>query len=477
MSGTNLQSWKDIVNISVLNVLENDDQFDEFQIEVEKLFGDNIDLICFEGKNTTENPYKGITHGECGKYLGHIDILNAAIQNKYSHVLICEDKIQFLNIKVLKKAITHTLTNATVKDWNVLMLAGVHFGSVTKQVSERCIKVFDCECSGCYLVQSGYFQKLRDHYVEGLRLLVESADEPDDNPHPEYGINMDDFALDKYWKRLQKRDNWYLLTPLSVVKAPGYSDIWMKEMDRTKEMLQLNNERKSVPLTVNEQKYMSDDDPPIAKKPVQKKAKYVKAPLHSAMTTNNRKPTEGAVRVREEPVQGKVKRPPTSSPTGVMVSSVAVVSVSKNKKPPRAKKVLPTPIEKLLEDLAALPRVSDGEYAFDVGSDAISDGTDDEDEDIIKVDIEEANIKVDVDNSGQRQSSVGDENEELIDPLNEAIPSILDENYSTLLTAGPDVHSLDAPHVGRKKRVVTEAQGVVSKKVCFSISNIFLVVL
>ena len=49
--------------------------------------------------------------------------------------------------------------------------------------------------------------------VEGLAKLMR---EPD---------NHVNYAVDKYWFSLQLRDNWFLITPLSVVQREDYSDI------------------------------------------------------------------------------------------------------------------------------------------------------------------------------------------------------------------------------------------------------------
>jgi tyrosyl-tRNA synthetase len=41
------------------------------------------------------------------------------------------------------------------------------------------------------------------------------------------------FAIDQYWKNLQKKDNWYMLKPLTVIQQPNFSDIAKGEADYT----------------------------------------------------------------------------------------------------------------------------------------------------------------------------------------------------------------------------------------------------
>jgi hypothetical protein len=42
-----------------------------------------------------------------------------------------------------------------------------------------------------------------------------------------------------YWKRLQVTDKWFLITPLTVVQRPGYSNIEGQHTDYTNMMLDL----------------------------------------------------------------------------------------------------------------------------------------------------------------------------------------------------------------------------------------------
>lgn len=39
------------------------------------------------------------------------------------------------------------------------------------------------------------------------------------------------FALDMYWKKLQERDNWYIIYPPMSIQSAGYSDIQKKDVN------------------------------------------------------------------------------------------------------------------------------------------------------------------------------------------------------------------------------------------------------
>jgi hypothetical protein len=50
------------------------------------------------------------------------------------------------------------------------------------------------------------------------------------------------YAIDKYWFRLQEKDNWFLIIPLTVIQREDYSDIEKKPANYKKVMLDLDKE-------------------------------------------------------------------------------------------------------------------------------------------------------------------------------------------------------------------------------------------
>jgi hypothetical protein len=51
--------------------------------------------------------------------------------------------------------------------------------------------------------------------------------------------NKIEFSCDIYWKRLQRKDRWYLITPICVIQRAGYSDIEKQEVNYEKMMTDL----------------------------------------------------------------------------------------------------------------------------------------------------------------------------------------------------------------------------------------------
>lgn len=113
------------------------------------------------------------------------------------------------------------------KDFDVLLLAGNNMGH-HERIDEHCVKVSHCQTTTAYLVKSHYYDTLIDNYQKGIDLLTQ-------NPG-----KLIQFAIDQYWGTLQISDNWYLLTPLSVVQRPDISAIEKRPTKYTGYMLDLD---------------------------------------------------------------------------------------------------------------------------------------------------------------------------------------------------------------------------------------------
>ena len=97
-----------------------------------------------------------------------------------------------------------------------------------QQIDDTCIKVSHCQTTTCYLVNGSYFATLIENIRAGLYQLIQ-------NPR-----NRFSYAIDKYWLRLQKLNNWYLIIPLTVIQKEGYSDIEQRTVNYQGLMTKLN---------------------------------------------------------------------------------------------------------------------------------------------------------------------------------------------------------------------------------------------
>jgi hypothetical protein len=112
------------------------------------------------------------------------------------------------------------------KNFDVLLIAGNNMGEYTR-LDNFCVKISKCQTTTGYLVKSHYYDRLIQNYEEGINNLKQNI-----------GL-INKYAIDQHWTRLQLRDIWYLLTPLTVTQKPDYSDIEKKEINYNNLMLDL----------------------------------------------------------------------------------------------------------------------------------------------------------------------------------------------------------------------------------------------
>lgn len=155
-----------------------------------------------------------VADGRVGCALSHMKCLELAKERGYPDVFICEDDTTFLQPDLLKTQLKaffaeHHQQN---KPWDVLLLAGNNVPPYIK-MSEAYVRVSHCQTTTCYLVNGPYIDTLLHHIKEGTRQLMQQPSQ-----HLLY-------AIDRYWLELQRRDLWFLITPLTVVQREDYSDI------------------------------------------------------------------------------------------------------------------------------------------------------------------------------------------------------------------------------------------------------------
>ena len=157
--------------------------------------------------------------------ISHICCLELAKTRGWPHVFICEDDITFTNPELFCTRLQQ-FSESTIS-WDVLVIGGNNAPPFI-QVNEFCAQVMNIQTTTGYIVKQEYYDALLTNFKEGLKLLIE-------NPmHKTY------FSIDMYWKRLQQRDEWYVLLPLTVIQYSDYSDIENRKVDYSNAMLTLN---------------------------------------------------------------------------------------------------------------------------------------------------------------------------------------------------------------------------------------------
>lgn len=166
-----------------------------------------------------------LKNGAVGCSMSHLKCLEMAKQNNWEHVLITEDDILFLNPTLFVNQINTFLNNH--KNFDVLLIAGNNMPPYTK-IDNSCVKVTRCQTTTGYLVKQHYYDTLINNYREGIKKLIS---EP--SKHTLY-------AIDKYWFKLQEKDKWFLIVPLTVTQREDYSDIEKRRTNYTNVMIDLD---------------------------------------------------------------------------------------------------------------------------------------------------------------------------------------------------------------------------------------------
>ena len=164
-------------------------------------------------------------NGAIGCSISHLKIIEIAKKNNWDHVLIVEDDILFTKPTMFIEQFNKFLKKHN--DYDIILIAGNNLPPY-KTIDDTCVKVTQCQTTTGYLVKNHYFDTLIKNYKEGLLNLMKDP------------INHRLFAIDKYWFNLQKKDKWYLITPLTVTQREDYSDIEKRPTNYTNVMLDLN---------------------------------------------------------------------------------------------------------------------------------------------------------------------------------------------------------------------------------------------
>jgi GR25 family glycosyltransferase involved in LPS biosynthesis len=151
-------------------------------------------------------------NGAIGCSLSHLRCLENALKNEWDHVFICEDDLTFLDPNTFIYQIDKFLKYTDINNWDVLMLGG-NIVPPFKQIDNYCVKIERCLTTTGYIVNKHYIPVLIENVKNGITNFLN------------YPNMKTSFAIDVNWFPLQKKDNWFLITPLTVTQEPGYSDI------------------------------------------------------------------------------------------------------------------------------------------------------------------------------------------------------------------------------------------------------------
>jgi glycosyl transferase family 25 len=210
-----MNSISDIKHIFYINLASRPDRKQHVESQLKSL-----GITTFQRFNAIK-----LENGALGCSMSHLKCLETAKAAGWSHLLIVEDDILFLNPELFKSQLNKFLS--THKMWDTILVAGNNIPPY-QPIDDTCIRVCRCQTTTGYLVQSHYFDTLIENIKTGIKNLMHSPSQ-----HVLY-------AIDKYWFHLQKRDNWYLIIPLSVTQREDYSNIEKRPTNYARAMLDID---------------------------------------------------------------------------------------------------------------------------------------------------------------------------------------------------------------------------------------------
>lgn len=143
--------------------------------------------------------------------MSHIRCLELAKEHQLPFVCVVEDDIEFTDPDFFRRQLDTFLSGYI--DWDVLLL-GSNMGPPFDK-EEGCLRVFNAQTTTGYIVKQHYYDTLLASFKKSVGYLL-----------TDYNVKL--FAIDIQWKRLQQRDRWYVLYPLTVIQRDDYSDIEKK---------------------------------------------------------------------------------------------------------------------------------------------------------------------------------------------------------------------------------------------------------
>lgn len=213
-----ITSLDDIKNAYYINLEKRKDRKAHVENQLNKIG------IKAERFNAIELPNG---NGALGCSMSHLKCIENAKKNGWEHVLIVEDDITFLDSTLFNKQINKFLKFN--KTWDVILIAGNNYKPYI-QIGDYCVKTFRCQTATGYIVKNIYYDKLIQNYKEGINNLIKEPSK------------SNQYAIDKHWFRLQEKDSWYLITPLTVIQKENFSDIEKKDVDYKSLMTNLDKE-------------------------------------------------------------------------------------------------------------------------------------------------------------------------------------------------------------------------------------------
>jgi GR25 family glycosyltransferase involved in LPS biosynthesis len=175
-----------------------------------------------------------LKNGALGCTLSHIKCIEIAKSRDYDQVFICEDDITFLDPATFLASLKKFEADEDI-NWDVLIISGNNAPPFFP-MTDYCIRVLNCQTTTGYVVKKEYYDTLLKNFKESAHELIKDSSK------------AKEYALDIYWKKLQKQDFWYMIIPITVTQYANYSDIEERDTDYKELMLDMEKKWLGKPI-------------------------------------------------------------------------------------------------------------------------------------------------------------------------------------------------------------------------------------
>lgn len=202
-------------NIFYINLDKRKDRKKSIENELNKV-KNNINNVNIKRIKAVEDK----KNGEIGCGKSHIKSLILAKKMNLEYVIIAEDDI-IIKDELIKKSFDLI---EKIQNWDVIILSG---HGEKEKLNNMYSKAKKIQTTGLYVINKKYYDKLINNFNESIINMDNLRNNNQD-------INGPKWAIDQNWKKLQKKDNWYILNNNLGYQKENYSDIEKKKINYSK---------------------------------------------------------------------------------------------------------------------------------------------------------------------------------------------------------------------------------------------------
>jgi GR25 family glycosyltransferase involved in LPS biosynthesis len=152
----------------------------------------------------------GLSHLKC-----LIELEKKCFTKEIENVIIMEDDFIIMNDKNMKKFMSSFERIKDIDTWDVIVLTprgDVMIENETEMSKNGFKRIINNQTATGYILKTRYISKLYECMKNGVEGMLRTN-------------NMEEYAIDQIWKRLQIEDKYYYYNYIFAGQLPGWSDL------------------------------------------------------------------------------------------------------------------------------------------------------------------------------------------------------------------------------------------------------------